>query len=225
MRFFFNDQIDELEYQLSLKSEKLATENNCEYNEQVEREDLDSLLTQEQERTQKLIEQCRVYNHTMEKLKSEKEALENETKELRKKSDELHVSIEDLKKQPADSEQRLKSSEELLHDEKEACEKLEKESQTLETIDCSVCKDLEKQSTEFKQVGEATEKQLKKELARNEELLKELEHYKTNETHTKGNTECVRFEAELQKIKNQKEELVKELVEERRVHETLRWVC
>lgn len=226
MRFFFIDQIDDLEYQISLKSEKLSTENSCEHHEQCEREDLDSLLTQEQERTQKLSEQCRVYHCTTENLKSEKVALENERNELRKKCDELHVNIVDLNKRLADSEQRLKSSEERLHKDKEVCEKLEKESQTLETIDCSVYKDLEKQSTELKQVGEAIEKQLKKERERNEELVKELEHLKTNKSLTNSNTECVQFEEELQKIKNQKEEeLVKELREERRLHETLRWVC
>jgi len=222
----YREKIDGLEYQLSLKSGKLSTENSCEHHEQCEREELDSLLTQEQERTQKLSEQCRVYHCTTENLKSEKVALENERNELRKKCDELHVNIVDLNKRLADSEQRLKSSEERVHEDKEVCEKLEKESQTLETIDCSVYKDLEKQSTELKQVSEAIEKQLKKERERNEELVKELEHLKTNKSLTKASTECVQFEEELQKIKNQKEEeLVKELREERRLHEMLRWVC
>ncbi|XP_067024413.1 uncharacterized protein [Acropora muricata] len=218
----YREKIDDLEYQLSLKSEKLSTENSCEHHEQCESEDLDSLLTQEQERTQKLSEQCRVYHCTTENLKSEKVALENERNELRKKCDELHVNMVDLNKRLADSEQRLKSSEERLHEDK-VCEKLEKDSQTLETIDCSVYKDLEKQSTELKEVGEAIEKQLKKERERNEELVKELEHLKTNKSLINSNTECVQFEEELQKIKNQKEEeLVKELREERRLHETLR---
>lgn len=224
MRFFFDDQIDNLEYQLSLKSEKLSTENNCQHHEQCERDDLGSLLTQEQERTQKLSEQCRIYHCTTENLKGEKVALENERNELRKKCDELHVNMVDLNERLADSEQRLKSSEERLREEKELCEKLEKESQTLETIDFSVCRDLEKQSTELKQVGEAIEKQLKKERERNEELVTELARIKTKKSYTKGHSECVQFEEEFQKIKNQKEELLKEFSEERRLHETLRWV-
>ena len=220
----FIEQMDDLQYQLSLKSEKVPTENNCEYltKDPVERENLTTLLTQEQERAQELSEQCSFFKSTVEQLKNAKQALENEAKKLRQESDGLRVSIEELDKRLAETEQRWKSSEERLHEEREKCKKLEIDSQTFKSIDCGVCKDLQKQLNEMKQVSGVVEKQLEGERVKNEEFVKEIEQHKKNEFRARDITESIHSEVELQKSKKEKDELLEEFAEERKAHETLR---
>ncbi|XP_068683876.1 centromere-associated protein E-like isoform X2 [Montipora foliosa] len=220
----YKEKMDDLQYQLSLKSEKVPTENNCEYltKDPVERENLTTLLTQEQERAQELSEQCSFFKSTVEQLKNAKQAIENEAKKLRQESDGLRVSIEELDKRLAETEQRWKSSEERLHEEREKCKKLEIDSQTFKSVDCGVCKDLQKQLNEMKQVSGVVEKQLEGERVKNEEFAKEIEQHKKNEFRARDITESIHSEVELQKSKKEKDELLEEFAEERKAHETLR---
>lgn len=84
-------------------------------------------------------------------------------------------------------------------------------------------KDLESQLLESKKRCDVSNEQLKKEREKCEKLEEDLNEHKANECRSKDSSGSASFEAELQKAMKQSEELVKELSEERKLNETLRW--
>ncbi|KAJ7371492.1 hypothetical protein OS493_025393 [Desmophyllum pertusum] len=83
-------------------------------------------------------------------------------------------------------------------------------------------KGLESQLIESKQACEVSKEQLVTEKEKCEGLVKELNEHKSTECRAKELPASFSFEVELQKVKRESEELVKELAEERKANETLR---
>lgn len=81
---------------------------------------------------------------------------------------------------------------------------------------------LESQLVESKQACDMSKEQLQEERETCEKLVQDLIEYKSNECRSKDTSGNVSFEVELQKAKKQRDELVKELAEEKKSNETLR---
>ena len=216
--------MDDLQHQLNLGSEESATESNHELTrkDQNEHDELASQFDQEKGRAQEIFEECSALKSSLEQLENAKQALETEKQDLRLEAEELREKVCALDRQLEKSGEACKVSEQRLQEEQGKCEKLLKELEEYKLKGCKTCKDLEKRL--IKQVSDAAEEQLKGERAKYKGLLKELEQYKSNNSLTRDRTGSVPLEMELQMVKKESEELVKELSEERKSHETLRCV-
>ena len=219
-------QMDDLQHQLSHRSEQSPTESNHELTskDQNEHDELASQLAQEKEHAREIAEECSALKSSLQQLENAKQVLDTETQNLRLEAEELREKASDLDRQLVESGEVCKVSEQRLQEEQERCEKLVKELEEYKLNDCSTCKDLEKRLIESKQVSDAAEEQLEGERAKYKGLLKELEQYKSNDCVTRERSGSVPLEMEVQKAKKESEELVKELTEERKAHETLRYV-
>ena len=219
-------QMDDLQHQLNHRSEESSTESNHEVtnNDHNEHDELASQLVQEKERAREIAEECSALNSSLEQLENVKQDLETETQNLRLEAEELREKVSDLDRQLVETGEACIVSEHRLQEERERCKKLLKELEENKLIDCGTCKDLEKRLIESKQVSDTAEEQLEEERAKYKVLLKELEQYKSNDCLTRDRTGSVPLEMEVQKAKKEGEELVKELTEERKAHETLRYV-
>lgn len=219
-------QMDDLQYQLNYRSEESPTESNHELtnNDQNEHDELASQLVQEKERAREIAEECSALKSSLEQLENAKQVLETETQNLRLEAEELREKVSDLDRQLVESGEVCKVSEQRLQEERERCKKLLKELEEYKLNDCGTCKDLEKRLIDSKQVSDTAEEQLEGERAKYKGLLKELEQYKSDDCLTRDRTGSVPLEIEVQKAKKEGKELVKELTEERKAHETLRYV-
>ena len=215
-------QIDDLQQQLNQRVEQLATEGDHEITAQVqgEQDDFASLLAQEKQRAQEITEECSLLKSAVKQLENAKHDLENETQKIRQEADELREKIDDLDERLMESEKARKFSEQRLQEEQEKYDKLIKE---YNSNDCRARKDLEALLAESNQVSVAAEKQLEEERAKFRDLTKELAEHKSNDLRPGDRDNTVPLEAELQKVKTESEELVKDLAEERKAHESLRY--
>lgn len=219
-RYFFL-QIDDLQQQLNQRIDQLATgDQETTSKDHSEQEDFASLPAQEKQRAQEITEECSVLKSAVKQLENAKHDLENETQKLHQEADELREKIYDLDERLVESENARKFSEQRLQEEQEKYDKLVKD---YNSNGCRACKDLEALLAESRQVSVAAEKQLEGERAKFRELTKEIEEYKSNDLRPGDKDNTVSLEAELQKVKTESEELVKELTEERKAHESLRY--
>ena len=173
------------------------------------------------------------------------EQLQNELKQALEKNEQSSPEIDDEgTKEDETGHENLAS---LLSAEKERVEEITKEWNSLK---CSLeklenrkdileneatntqkelqelrerMKDLESQLLDSKQTCEVSKDQLKEERGKCQKIVKEFNEYKSNQCRSKDSSGNVSFEVELQKAKKQSEELVKELTEEKKLNETLRW--
>lgn len=218
-RYFFL-QIDDLQQQLNQRIDQLATgDQETTSKDHSEREDFASLPAQEKQRAQEITEECSGLKSAVKQLENAKHDLENETQKLHQEADELREKIYDLDERLVESENARKFSEQRLQEEQEKYDKFVKD---YNSNGCRACKDLEALLAESRHVSVAAEKQLEEERAKFRELTKEIEGYKSNDLRP-GDKDNTVSQAELQKVKTETEELVKELTEERKAHESLRY--
>ena len=134
-------------------------------------------------------------------LSAEKERVEEITKECIS----LKCSLETLENRKDILENEAKNTERELHELQERI------------------KDLESQLFGAKQMCDVSKEQLKEEMGKCEKIVKEFNEYKSNKCRPKDSSGNISFEVELQKANKRSEELVKELTEEKKLNETLRW--
>ena len=139
-------------------------------------------------------------------LASKLRAEQKRAQEIADECNALRVSLENVQNR----------NEIFKSEAKETKQEVEKQRQEIES--------LELQLVDSNQAYDLCKEQLEEQREKCEKLVKDLNEMRTSESLSKEPSGSLASELELQKAKNESEELFKELGEEKKSHETLRWM-